>query len=103
VEGRKTYVNENLELWVIGHLIVNEICRDGVIWNIFQIRMPKVQNCIVQHGGDALDGRMFLSLDLKELLQEPFVMSMQFPKVLEHISDECAQSLLRDNGWVRRT
>jgi len=101
--GRKTYVDESPELRVIWNLIVNPILRDGAIRNIVQVRAPKVQNRIVHRGGDALDDRMFLSLDLEEPIQESLVMSMQLADVVEHISDESVQSFPRDDGWICRT
>jgi len=103
MEGRETYVNESLELRVICHLIVNPIRRDGVIRNILQIRVPKIQNGVVHRGGDAPDVRMLFSLDLEELIQESLVVGMQFAKVVEHISDERVQSFPRNDGWVHRT
>lgn len=99
----RTYLDEILKLRVIGHLIVDSIRGDRVVRNIFQICVPEIQNRIVHRRGNAPDGRMFLSLNLEELVQEPLVMCVQFPKVVEDISDECFQPFAGDDGGVHRT
>ena len=98
-----TYINELLKLQIIGHLIVDPIRGNRVIWNILQICVPEIQNRIVHRRGDAPDNWVFLSLDLEELIQKPPMMCVQFPKVVEDISDERFQPFAGDDGWVHRT
>ena len=97
---RGTYINEILEQWIVGHLVVDPIGRNRIIRNILQICVPEVQNRIIHWRSDAPNGRMLLSLDLEEPVQEPPMMCMQFAEVVEDVSDECFQPFAGYDGRV---
>lgn len=56
---------------------------------------------MMHRSDDAPDNRMLLHLNLKKLVQEPLVIRIQLPNVIEDVPDKFFQPFGWDDGWVR--
>ncbi len=83
-----THLKEVHESRVLLLLILNLISRNGIVWDIFQVRVPEIKGGIKYGSGNARDTWVVFALDMMKLVDKPLVVHSNILYVAEDLLEE---------------
>lgn len=86
---------------VILSFVSNTISCNGIVRNVFQVSLSKVESCAKHSSRNARDPWMMFTLNIMKLINEALVVESDVLNVAKNFVQKLRESIPWDNGRIR--